>query len=153
MTSELKRHQEPTRKPKSKEPDTFDGSDPKKLNNFILLCDLYFHGNSAYFDDSAKVTFALSYLEGTALEYFKPTLLNSDELPNWIDNYSTFICTLHTQFGPVNPTADAKDVIDHLRMLDSHRILKYNIDFNRLAVRMHWDDSVLRHCYYTGLAE
>ena len=125
MTSELKRRQEPTRKPKSKEPDTFDGSDPKKLNNFILLCDLYFCGNSAYSDDSAKVTFALSYLQGTALEYFEPTLLDSDELPSWIDNYSAFICTLRTQFGPVNPTADAEDAIDHLRMQDSHCILKY----------------------------
>ena len=27
---------------KVKEPDTFDGSNPRKLNNFILLCNLYF---------------------------------------------------------------------------------------------------------------
>ena len=137
MTPELKCRQEPTHKPKSKEHNTFNGFNPKKLNNFILLCNLYFRGNSAYSDDSAKVTFALSYFRGTALKYFKPMLLDSDKLPSWINNYSAFIRTLRTQLGPVNPTADAEDTINHLRMQDSHRILKYNVDFNCLAVCTH----------------
>src|ERR1700732_920025 len=43
MTQELRRREKPTPKAaKAKEPDTFDGSDPKKLNNFIILCNLYF---------------------------------------------------------------------------------------------------------------
>src|SRR5271156_3752539 len=42
---------------KSNKPDTFDGSDAKKLNNFILLCGLIFRSNpNAYSDDGAKVT-------------------------------------------------------------------------------------------------
>ena len=40
-----------------KQPDTFDGSDPKKLNNFILLCNLYFCNNPTYSKDNSKVTF------------------------------------------------------------------------------------------------
>ena len=39
---------------KAKEPDTFDGSNPKKLNNFILLCNLYFRTNPSYKDDTPK---------------------------------------------------------------------------------------------------
>ena len=62
MMKELHRHENPTCKAKAKEPNTFDGSDPKKLNNFILLCNLYFRSSSAYSDDSTKVNFALSYL-------------------------------------------------------------------------------------------
>ena len=70
MTEELRRR-EKTPTTKVKEPDTFDGSDSRKLNNFILLCDLYFrHKPSAYSDDSAKVTFALSHLRGLALDLF-----------------------------------------------------------------------------------
>ena len=42
MTDELHRRDGTSRKAKSKEPDTFDGSNPRKLNNFILLCNLYF---------------------------------------------------------------------------------------------------------------
>ena len=73
LTEELHRRKNPGHKVKSKEPDTFDGSDSKKLNNFILLCNLYFQANpSSYSDDDAKVTFALSYLRGMALEYFEP---------------------------------------------------------------------------------
>ena len=153
MTQELRRRSNPAPKAKSKEPDTFDGSDPKKLNNFILLCNLYFRNSSAYSDDKHKVTFALSYLRGTALEYFEPSLLDSDEYPDWMDNWSAFIRTLRTQFGPIDPTADAEDGIDNLKMHDNQHIVKYNVEFNRLAIRTGWDDSVLRHRYYSGLAE
>jgi hypothetical protein len=153
MTEELRRRDAPSRKVKAKEPDTFDGSDPRKLNNFILQCNLYFRSNPAYDEDDNKVTFALSYLRGTALEYFEPSILDSDEIPDWMDNWSAFVRTLRTQFGPVDPTADAEDGINNLKMQDNHRILKYNVEFNRLAIRTGWDDSVLRHRYYTGLAE
>src|ERR1700677_2699363 len=55
MTDVLRNRDTPAKKAKAKEPDTFDGSDSRKLNNFILLCNLYFRNNSAYDDDSAKV--------------------------------------------------------------------------------------------------
>ena len=80
MTQELRRQEtQSTKQAKAKEPDTFDSTDPRKLNNFILLCNLYFRSNPAYSDDSAKVTFALSYLRGMALEYFKPAITDSEE--------------------------------------------------------------------------
>ena len=93
MTSKLRRRedQSPTHQAKAKEPDTFDGSDLKKLNNFILLCNLYFRNNPAYSDDARKVTFALSYLRGTALEYFEPSILDSDDTPDWMDDWSAFL--------------------------------------------------------------
>jgi hypothetical protein len=155
MTGELRRREAPSssRRASAKEPDTFDGSDARKLNNFILLCNLYFRNNPSYSDDENKVTFALSYLRGMALEYFEPAILDSDEVPGWMDNWSAFIRLLRTQFGPIDPTADAEDGIDNLKMQDNQHIVKYNVEFNRLAIRTGWDDSVLRHRYYSGLAE
>jgi hypothetical protein len=156
MTQELRRRENASSSRsvgKVKEPDTFDGSDPRKLNNFILLCNLYFRNNPSYFDDEPKVTFALSFLRGTALEYFEPSILDSDETPSWIDNWSAFVRTLRTQFGPIDPTADAEDGIDNLKMQENQRIVKYNVDFNRFAIQTGWDESVLRHRYYSGLAE
>ena len=135
-----------------KEPDTFDGSDPKKLRNFILLCNLYFRNNPAYPDDESKITYVLTLLRGTALEFFEP-LLMSDEQQLWEDDYAEFLRVLRFQFGPIDPTADAEDNIDNLKMKDNQRILKYNIEFTRLATQTGWDDSVLRHRYYSGLAE
>ena len=82
MTEQLHHHDPPIQNAKAKEPKTFDGSEPWKLNNFILLCDLFFHSNPVYSDDSNKVTFTLSYLWGTALEFFEPSLLDSDEIPD-----------------------------------------------------------------------
>jgi hypothetical protein len=154
LTGELRRRENPGHKAKTKEPDTFDGSDTKKLNNFILLCNLYFRANpSSYSDDDAKVTFALSYLRGLALEYFEPALLDSEVIPDWLEDWPEFTRVLRTQFGPIDPTADAEDGIDNLRMQDNQHIVKYNVEFNRLAIRTRWDDSVLRHRYYSGLAE
>ena len=62
MTQELKCHDHKKKSSKAKEPDTFDGSDPQKLNSFILQCKLFFADNDNYSDNHAKVTFALSYL-------------------------------------------------------------------------------------------
>ena len=38
-------------------------------------------------------------------------------------------------------------------MWDDQCILKYNIDFNRLAIQTGWSNNVLWHQYYSGLAE
>ena len=69
MTEELKHWDNKNSKAKAKEPDTFDGSNPHKLTSFLLLCNLYFCNNSSYAEDNAKVTFALTYLWGMALDF------------------------------------------------------------------------------------
>ena len=38
-------------------------------------------------------------------------------------------------------------------MHDNQHIVKYNIKFNRLAICTGWDEGVLWHHYYSGLAE
>ena len=128
MTEELKHCDNKNSKAKAKEPDTFNGSDPCKLTSFLLLCNLSFCNNSSYANDNANVTFVLTYLHGTALDFFEPALSGLD------NDWFAFVRILHTQFGPIDPTADAEDSIDNLKMWDNQCILKYNIDFNRLAV-------------------
>ena len=136
MTEELKCCDNKNGKAKAKEPDTFNGSDPYKLTSSLLLCNLYFHNNSSYADDNAKVTFALTYLCGMALNFFEPALSR-------LDNWSAFVHILHTQFGPIDLTADAENSIDTLKMRDNQRILKYNIDFNRLAIQTGWSNNTI----------
>ena len=96
MTEELKRHDDKSGKAKAKDLDTFDGSDPRKLNSFLLLCNLSFHNNPSYANDDAKVTFALTYLYGMALDFFEPALSGLDDTPEWLDNWSAFVHTLHS---------------------------------------------------------
>jgi hypothetical protein len=152
MTEELRRREKhPVTK--VKEPDTFDGSDPRKLNNFILLCNLYFRQNSAYSDDSAKVNFALSHLRGLALDLFEPDILDSEDTPEWLEDWPSFLRSLRSHFGPIDPIGDAEDSIDNLKMRENQQIVKYDVEFNRLAIRTGWNNTVLRHRYYSGLAE
>ena len=73
------------------EPDTFDGTDPKKLRTFFLQCKLNFQDwPKAFWTDQAKVTFAQSYLKGMALEWFEPDLLGMDDpdtRPLWMTSW------------------------------------------------------------------
>jgi len=60
---------QPTMRAKLRTPDTFDGSDPTKLETFILQCSLYIILHAADFpDEKAKVSFILSYLKGSPLD-------------------------------------------------------------------------------------
>ena len=95
--------------PRMKEPDIFDGSEPQKLDSFILLCNLYFRHNSAFSRDEEKITFALSHLQGTALELFEPTILDPSINPHWSHDWSEFVQTLQTYFALVDPTTDAEN--------------------------------------------
>ena len=79
------------------EPDVFDGSDTCKLQPFLVQCTLNFRNRpDAFASDSDKVTFALSYLKGTVLDWFRPSL-TSGESPPWLDDYSDFVRELKKQ--------------------------------------------------------
>ena len=77
----------------------------------------------------------------------------SNEPLAWEHDWKEFVKLLCSQFGPLNPTADATDSIYNLWMKDNQHILKYNIEFTCLATQTSWDDTVLQHCYYSGLAD
>lgn len=138
---------------KSCKPDTFDSTDPLKLNDFILQCTLFFQDSlNSFRRDSKKVNFALSYLRGTALQWFEPAIINnSDE--DWIDDWSAFIDKLKTNFGTIDPIGNAEEELDVLTMLDNQKIIKYHIKFNRLAARVEWDQAALWQSYYKGLPD
>jgi hypothetical protein len=50
---------------KLREPDTFTGQDPQKLQAFLMQCHFQFHNcPAAFHNDVQKINFALSYLCG-----------------------------------------------------------------------------------------
>jgi len=143
---------------KVREPDTFDGTDPKKLRTFLVQCELCFQDRAKAFRlDRAKVTFAQSYLKGMTLEWFEPNLLNSGipaDRPRWMDNWVHFVAELQSTFGPHDPIADAEHQLEHLRMKDAHRVTRYIVDFNRLASQVQdYGDGALRRLFYSGLPD
>ena len=143
---------------KVRDPDMFNGTDPKKLQTFLVQCELIYSDQPKAFQlDRAKLTFAQSYLKGMALEWFEPDLLNTSNpanCPHWMDNWIAFIAELQSTFDPHNPVADAEHQLDHLQMKDGHCITQYIVDFNRLALQVRgYGDGALRHYFYTGLPD
>jgi Retrotransposon gag protein len=143
----------PKQKAKLREPDAFDGTDSRKLRTFIALCQLNFRSlSNAFPNDTAKVNYAMSYLKGTALEWFEPSITDGDE-ELWMHDWDEFIFQLQSNFGPADPVGDAEEGLDALRMRDGQKIAKYNVEFNRLAAIAKWGDAPLRHAYYKGLPD
>jgi hypothetical protein len=142
-------------KVKVREPDTFDGSEPRKLRAFFVQYELNFQSKpKTFYSDRAKVNFAQSYLKGMALEWFEPDLL-SDGLsprPDLMDDYSEFMLELQTNFGPHDPSRNAEMQLKQLNMREGQRINKYIVKFQRLASQVHrWGDGALHCQFYNGL--
>ncbi|MGH7239371.1 MAG: DUF4939 domain-containing protein, partial [Candidatus Saccharimonadales bacterium] len=105
---------------KVREPEPYDGLDTRKLRIFMMQCQLNFNDRPrAFSTDSAKVNFALSYLKGTALQWFEPAFLDADEDIPWKEDYKEFVTELQTNFGPYDPVGDAEAEIENLRMRDN----------------------------------
>ena len=61
-------------------PDTFDGTEPDKLNNFLFQCHLYFCANLAQFNtDIMKINFTMTCLTGVAQDWFEVGLNQEDQ--------------------------------------------------------------------------
>ena len=121
--------------------DVFDRSDTDKLQPFLVQCTLNFHNRpDAFTSDSDKVTFALSYLKGTTLDWFEPSLTSGESLP-WLNDYSDFVRELKNTFRPHDPKGEAQADLKNLKMRDNQHIVKYLVDFNFLAACVQWGNA------------
>ena len=154
LVSALKSGSKKSPKTKVREPDTFDGSSPKKLRTFLAQCSLNFENRASLFtSDRAKVTYALSYLSGTAQQWFEADIISPPTLDadHYMNDYPSFVNELKLNFGPFDPKADAETAIENLVMKDNHHIAKYVVDFYRLAAEVGWDDKALCRRFYKNL--
>ena len=89
----------------------------------------------------------LSYLKGTALDWFKldwfKLLLTSGKILPWLEDYSDFVGKLKNNFGPHDPKGKAKANLENLKMHNNQCIVKYLVDFNHLAAHVQWGDTAL----------
>lgn len=139
-------------------PDTFDGTDPSKLETFVFQTGLYMAARDSDFpDEETRVSFALSYLKGVPLDWFQGELsrVMSDGTgyPPWFTSYSGFVAEIRRLFGPRDPVNDATNALELLRYKDSTKAARYTIDFNRHAHRIGWNDTALARQYYKGLPD
>ena len=126
------------------DPDPFDGSDPKKFQGLLLECKLNFLAQlKAFCMENAKVNYAMSFLKGTALNYFELFLDTPDNEPAWLKDYELFIEELLINFSPYDALADAEVELNALIMKDNHKATRFFIDFFQLSMLCNYNDRVL----------
>ena len=143
-----------SRETKARIPDTFSGTEPNKLNNFLFQCHLYFHTNLAQFNmDIAKINFTMIYLTGVAQDQFEVGLNQEDQgiVQDQLSDWNLFVNELHRHFGLSDPIGEVANMLNNLCMKPNNKISTYNIDFMCHASQLGQRNSVLYHCYYQGL--
>ncbi|KAF5367541.1 hypothetical protein D9758_003818 [Tetrapyrgos nigripes] len=120
-----------------------------KLRPFLIQNRPY-----AYSTNAAKISFTLSYLSGTTLEFFELDILNLDpkDPAPWTLDFTIFIKELKDNFRVYDEVGDAEDRLENLHMKDSDRATKYCVSFQQLASQVAWDEHSLQHFFKKGLA-
>ena len=139
---------------RTRDPDPYDGTDPTKLRAFLSQCRLTFRSRPHDFDnDQIRITYAVSWLKGTALRWYEPNLtLRERDLPRHARFWEDFEDALQATFGEPDPVTAATTKLDNLTMKDHHHIARYNVDFNEYAALSGYNNQALYTRYYKGLA-
>ena len=98
-----------------------------------------------------KVNFMLSFLKGTALNYFEPSLMDLYTNPIWADNCTELISKLWTNFGPFDIKSDAENDLEWLKMHDNQKVAKSILSFHQLSSKVNWGKAALHCQFYNGL--
>ena len=131
----------------AKEPDLFSGGSPDKLCAFIFQCQIYFRACEEEFrEDIDKIFFAISYLRGIALDYFKPYVNEPDPLQDFdfLNSWPAFVQKLSNTFGSYSPEDDDEDAIATIPFPHDGKAVNYFIQFAKYQNRIRWDDRSLR---------
>jgi hypothetical protein len=130
--------------------DEFDGRNPKKLKSFLVSCNNAFCADPDTFClHDKRVSYALSYLRGSAQHHFDTQLEDEDEVnfipPDWLHDWPCFVEELHEMFGDLNVEATAEAELDGLCMRTNQKFADFLVDFNMLSSLVNWGDPALCH--------
>lgn len=131
-------------------PEYFDGA-PAKCRSFLLQLQLVFQAQPLHFSsDAAKVTYAATYLRGSALSWFAPYLENNDL--SITHNYTNFIHELSAVFGDPDRIASAERTLMTLEQ-KNHPAYQYASEFRRVMHETKWNEEALASIFYQGLRD
>ncbi|MCA0768134.1 hypothetical protein KQW08_24785, partial [Vibrio vulnificus] len=101
--------------------DSFDGSSPAKLRNYLQQCKLIFRNDiDSFSSDLKKTLYAAAFLTGKAFEWVQPYLeVIDDPPPNYMMNsWLMFESQLVTLYGDPNELRATEYKLDSLTMKD-----------------------------------
>ncbi|KIJ23584.1 hypothetical protein M422DRAFT_275799 [Sphaerobolus stellatus SS14] len=122
-------------------PDTFNGSDPDKICDFVLGCRLYFRGNKKAFRSEAnQVTFAISYLRGTALDHFEPYILGKIPEVQMMTSWTLFQAFITESFSVLYPEDEAEEQLDLVIFPEDGKASTFFASFKKWKTRTNFGD-------------
>lgn len=138
------------RRLKVNSPEEFDGHSPKKLKSFLVACNNAFRADPDTFRlQDKRVSYALSYLRGSAQRHFDTQLEDEEEPgfmpPDWLTDWTRFVEELRDMFGDPNAETTAEAELDSLRMRTNQKFADFLVEFNTLSSQVNWGDRALRH--------
>lgn len=135
-----------------RKPDRFSGKDRSKFRTFKAQLKLVFRANPNKFSTGTKkVTYACSYLDDLAFQWYENTL-EDDVEPEWYHDFELFLEELHRQFGEVNAEQAAERKLNQLYMSSGSRVVDYITKFNTQANLLSWNSAAKASTFRRGLA-
>ncbi|KAI9601734.1 hypothetical protein KEM48_000837 [Puccinia striiformis f. sp. tritici PST-130] len=116
------------RTPEMKKPDSFDGSSPAKLRNYLQQCKLIFRNDvDSFSSDLKKTLYAAAFLTGKAFEWVQPYLEVIDDPPPdyMMNSWLMFESQLVTLYGDPNELRATEYKLDSLTMKDGDHASNY----------------------------
>ena len=139
-----------TRELKVASPECFDGT-PSKCRAFLLHLQLIFQAQPSRFNtDAARVTFAATYLRGSAFAWFAPYLERQDA--SITHDYANFSRELSSVFGDSDRVASAERALMTLEQ-SGRPAFQYAADFRRIMSDTKWNENALAPIFYHGLRD
>jgi len=130
-----------------REPDLFSSGSPDELRAFIFQYQIYFRACEGEFtENTERIFFAISYLQGVALDYFEPFINEAEPHQNFdfLEEWSAFVQKLSNLFRSYLPEDDDEDAIVAIPFSNDGKAINYFIQFAKFQNCIRWDNRSLR---------
>jgi hypothetical protein len=121
------------------------------------MLDVHLRSGRGLPNNESCITFILSFLKGTSLDWFQTelnhTMTQTAEFPKWFTSYTLFLLELQHLFGLHDPVNNTMTALEALRYKDSQKAMHYTLEFNRHSRHTSWNEAALAHLYYKGLPD
>jgi len=127
--------------------DTFSREMADNLRVFIFQYQIYFRAcEDKFVADSKKIYFAISYLRGIALDYFKPYINEPNLLQSldFLEDWSAFIQKMSNIFESYSLEDNNEDAIIAIPFPADEKTVNYFIHFAKYQNQIRWDDCSLQ---------
>lgn len=140
---------------KLKDPPKFGGKRDECRSFFAHLSIHFGHYPKEFENDSAKIMFAISYLEGQPFKSMEPYLAelssDPDDTPDILSDFEVFKKTITNSYGIVNAAATAAAKIKLLKQTTS--VVAYSTEFRTLMLDLNWNSGAYANQFESGLKD